>query len=249
MRVGMVCPYSLTLPGGVQSQVLALARAMRGQGVHVRVLGPCDGPPPDAGVTPLGNSLPAAANGSMAPVAPDPSAQLRLITALRDEDFDVLHVHEPLSPGASMTTLLVHPAPIVGTFHAAGNSLAYEVIPGCRWLRTKIDDAYAVSDDARKVAAAALGGTYTVTFNGVEIAPFATAEPHPTTAPTVFFVGRHEPRKGLAVLLDAMRTLPPDTRLWIAGEGPETNDLQRKTAGDPRIEWLGRIDEAEKRSR
>ncbi|MGI9601657.1 MAG: glycosyltransferase family 4 protein, partial [Acidimicrobiales bacterium] len=102
---------------------------------------------------------------------------------------------------------------------------------------------------ARKVAAAALGGTYTVTFNGVEIAPFATAEPHPTTAPTVFFVGRHEPRKGLAVLLDAIRTLPPDTRLWIAGEGPETSELQRQTAGDPRIEWLGRIDEAEKRSR
>ena len=65
----------------------------------MRVLGPCDGPPPDAGVTPLGNSVPTMANGSVAPIAPDPSAQLRTIRALRDEAFDVVHVHEPLCPG------------------------------------------------------------------------------------------------------------------------------------------------------
>ncbi|MDH4170593.1 MAG: glycosyltransferase family 4 protein [Acidimicrobiia bacterium] len=249
MRVGMVCPYSLTLPGGVQSQVLALARTMREMGVHVRVLGPCDGPPPDAGVTPLGNSLPAAANGSIAPVAPDPPAQLRLIRALRDEAFDVLHVHEPLSPGASMTSLVVRSAPIVGTFHAAGARMAYEVIPGCRWLRGRIDRAFAVSEDARAVAAAALGGEYTVVFNGVEVGRFATAPPHPTLGPTIFFIGRHEPRKGLGVLLAAMGQLRPDARLWIAGEGPQTVSLQAQTAGDPRIEWLGRIDEADKRAR
>ena len=75
MRVGMVCPYSLSVPGGVQSQVLAIARAMRKRDVEVRVLGPCDGPPPDTGVTPLGNSLPTAANGSIAPIAPEPTAK------------------------------------------------------------------------------------------------------------------------------------------------------------------------------
>ncbi|MDH3704449.1 MAG: glycosyltransferase family 4 protein [Acidimicrobiia bacterium] len=249
MRVGMVCPYSLTLPGGVQQQVLALARTMRAQGVHVRVLAPCDGPPPDAGVTPLGMSLPAAANGSVAPVAPDPSAQLRLLRALRDEEFDVLHVHEPLSPGASMTSLLVRSAPIVGTFHAAGGRMAYEVLPGCKWLRTRVDRAFAVSDDARQVAEAALGGTYTVVFNGVEIDRFASAEPHRGPGRSIFFLGRHEPRKGLGVLLQAMSSLPPDVRLWIAGEGPETAALQAGTAGDPRIQWLGRIDDADKRAR
>ena len=72
VRIGIVCPYSLTLPGGVQGQVLALARALRQQGHEVRVLGPCDGPPPDAGVTPLGDSIPTAANGSMAPDRPRP---------------------------------------------------------------------------------------------------------------------------------------------------------------------------------
>ena len=76
-------------------------------GERVRVLAPCDGPPPGAGVTPLGNSLPTAANGSIAPVAPDPSAQLRVIRAMRDEDFDVIHLHEPLSPGPNHTALLL----------------------------------------------------------------------------------------------------------------------------------------------
>ena len=99
VRVGLVCPYSLTIPGGVQGQVLGLARSLRGLGHEVRVLGPCDGPPPDAGVTPLGRSVPTAANGSVAPLAPDPSAQLRTIRALRDEDFEVLHLHEPMAPG------------------------------------------------------------------------------------------------------------------------------------------------------
>src|SRR5690606_25164837 len=116
------CPYSLTLPGGVQMQALGLARALRRQGHDVRVLAPCDGPPPEPGVIPLGQSVPAAANGSVAPLAPDPSAQLRTIRALRDEDFDGVHVHEPLAPGPAQTALLLKTAPLIGTFHAAGES-------------------------------------------------------------------------------------------------------------------------------
>ena len=98
LRVGMVCPYSLSVYGGVQEQVLSLARVLRNRGVDVRVLAPCDGPPPDTGITALGASLPTAANGSIAPIAPDLPAQIRLIKALWNEDFDVLHLHEPLAP-------------------------------------------------------------------------------------------------------------------------------------------------------
>ena len=79
MRVGMICPYSLSVPGGVQEQVLGLAPVLRARGVDVRVLAPCDGPPPDSGITTLGASLPTAANGSIAPIAPDLPAQIRLI--------------------------------------------------------------------------------------------------------------------------------------------------------------------------
>ena len=132
MRVGLVCPYSLTLPGGVQGQVLGLGRALRDLGVDARVLGPCDGPPPDTFVTPLGNSIPTAANGSMAAIAPDPSASLRTIRALRDEHFDVVHLHEPLAPGPTQTALVFSDRPLVGTFHRAGESCVVSR-PCVRW--------------------------------------------------------------------------------------------------------------------
>ena len=99
MRIAQVCPYSLTIPGGVQSQVLGLARALRDLGHDARVLGPCDGPPPEPGVVPLGDSIPLTSNGSVAPIAPDVPCVLRTIRALRDERFDIVHVHEPLVPG------------------------------------------------------------------------------------------------------------------------------------------------------
>lgn len=250
MRIGMMCPYSLTVPGGVQNQVLGLARALRRKGHAVRVLAPCDGPPPDAGVTPLGLSLPASSNGSVAPVAPDPSAQLRTIRAMRDEAFDIIHLHEPLAPGPTTTALLTKPAPLLGTFHMAGRSMSYELMPNVvRWLASKLDDRVAVSEDAKRMARNNLGGEYDLTFNGVEVLRYDESPAHPTAGPTVLFVGRHEERKGLRVLLEAAASLPPDTRFWIAGEGPETESLKATFAGDPRIEWLGAISEGEKIAR
>ncbi len=110
-------------------------------------------PPPDAGVTPLGRSIPTAANGSVAPIAPDPSCQLRTIRALRDESFDVLHLHEPLVPGPTMTAILFRNAPLLGTFHAAGTSAAYRYLrPGVRWLAGRLDQRCAVSEAARDMA-------------------------------------------------------------------------------------------------
>jgi phosphatidyl-myo-inositol alpha-mannosyltransferase len=250
VRIGIISPYSLTLPGGVQGQILGLARALRAAGHDVRVLGPCDGPPPDAGVTPLGNTMPTMANGSVAPIAPDLSAQLRTIRALRDEAFDVVHVHEPLCPGPTQTAMFFKTAPLVGTFHAAGSSKAYTWFsPGVKWLSKKLDLRLAVSEDAERMAVRALGGSYTVLFNGVELETFSKATAWPTEGPTVFFIGRHEPRKGLAVLLEAMTDLPAHVRLWIAGDGPETAMLAQRVAGDARIEWLGRISDEEKAAR
>ena len=250
MRIGIVCPYSLTRPGGVQMQVLGLARTLNRSGYPTRVLGPCDGPPPDPSVTPLGNSLPAISNGSIAPVAPDPACQLRVIRAMRDEAFDVIHLHEPLAPGATMTALFVRPAPLIGTFHAAGRSFAYDLMPrAARFLTRRLDYRVAVSPDAREMARNAFGGRYDLLYNGVELAPFRIADPVPTVGPTVLFIGRHEPRKGLGVLLDALGRLPPTVRLWIVGEGPETVALRGRSAGDSRIEWLGTITDTEKIAR
>lgn len=248
LRIGLVSPYSLTVPGGVQAQVIGLAKELRRQGHEARVLGPCDGPPPESFVTPLGNSLPTAANGSIAPLAPDAPAALRTIRALRDEEFDVVHIHEPLAPGPPMTSVVLHSAPIVGTFHAAGVSASYRVFkPFLSRLIRNIDIKVVVSKDALELVRSHLGGEdYRVLFNGVDIATITAAAPIPATAPTIFFCGRHEERKGLAVLLDAFAKLPPDARLWIAGDGPDSPVLRARTAGDSRISWLGRIDDAEK---
>jgi phosphatidylinositol alpha-mannosyltransferase len=250
VRIGLVCPYSLTIPGGVQGQVLALARALRSLGHETRVLAPCDGPPPDAGVTPLGKSVPTASNGSVAPLAPDPSAQLRTIRALRDEMFEVIHLHEPLCPGPTMTTLLFRNAPLVGTFHRAGDSAAYAAgRPLARWMARRLDLRCAVSADALETARRALGGDYELLFNGIEVERFAKAQPHPTTGPTIFFVGRHEERKGLAVLLDSLRYLPSHARVWVAGTGAQTEMLRARHGADPRIAWLGRLSDDEVASR
>lgn len=251
MRIGLVCPYSLTVPGGVQSQVLGLGRALRAQGHPTRVLAPCDGPPPDVWVTPLGNSVPTKANGSMAPLAPDLPAQLRLIRAARDEGFDVINVHEPLGPGVAITTCVVKPAPLVGTFHAAGVSGAYRTLgPVVRRLSARLDLRCAVSADAEELARRYLRGTYERVNNGIEVATFANAAPTPTDGhPTILFLGRHEERKGLEVLLDALPELSRDVRLWVASDGPDTDRLTRRTSGDPRVLWLGRVSDAEKASR
>ncbi|HUQ40763.1 MAG TPA: glycosyltransferase family 4 protein [Acidimicrobiales bacterium] len=249
MRVGLVCPYSLTPPGGVQAQVLGLARSLRALGHDTRVLAPCDGPPPDAGVTPLGRSIPFATNGSVAPLAPDPACARRTIRALREERFDVLHLHEPLVPGPTLTTLMVADVPTIGTFHRAGESLAYKALrPIARRIANRLTMRVAVSEDARDTAFDAVGGEYAVLFNGIEIERYAKATPTPTDGPTILFVGRHEQRKGLGVLLAALPHLPADVRLWVAGDGPQTADLRAATADD-RVEWLGRISEEEKESR
>ena len=242
-------PYSLTIPGGVQQQVLGLARSLRAKGHEVRVLGPCDGPPPDAFVTPLGNSLPTAVNGSIAPLAPDASAALRTIRALNDEAFDVVHVHEPLVPGPSLTALLVKMAPVVATFHSAGESAAYRTFSRqLKWVASRIDIRVAVSKDAVELAQRYIGGDYEVLFNGIELGDYSAQSTTPREN-AIFFIGRHEERKGLSILLEALSKLPPDVRLWIASDGPQTAELKTRFASDSRIEWLGRISDEEKISR
>ena len=249
LRIGMVSPYSLTIPGGVQQQVLGLARSLRALGHEVRVLGPCDGPPPDPFVTPLGNSLPTAVNGSVAPLAPDASAALRTIRALNDEAFDVLHVHEPLVPGPSLTSLLVKLAPVVATFHSAGDSGAYKAFSRqLKWVASRIDIRVAVSKDAVELAHRYIGGDYEVLFNGIELGMYNAVQPRQREN-AIFFCGRHEPRKGLSVLLEAHSQLPADVRLWIASDGPETEELKARYPADSRIEWLGRIPDDEKLDR
>lgn len=250
LRIAMVSPYSVSVPGGVQAQVLGLARELRRIGHEVRVLAPCDGPPPEPFVTPLGNSLPTAANGSVAPLAPDPSAALRTIRALNDEAFDVIHLHEPIVPGPTVTALLLKLAPTVGTFHAAGDSTSYRVLnKTARWAAEHLSIRVAVSESAKELAHRYLDGDYTVLFNGIELQRYVRPMVKREQSPTIFFCGRYEPRKGLEVLLQAMEYMPQDVRLWIASDGLGIDDLQNTYGADSRINWLGRITEEDKLDR
>jgi len=250
LRIAMVSPYSVSVPGGVQAQVLGLARELRRIGHEVRVLAPSDGPPPEPFVTPLGNSLPTAANGSVAPLAPDPSAALRTIRALNDEAFDIIHLHEPIVPGPTVTALLLKLAPTVGTFHAAGDSTSYRVLnKTARWAAEHLTTRVAVSDSAKELAHRYLGGEYITLFNGIELQRYQRPHVEREEAPTIFFCGRYEPRKGLEVLLQAMSYLPADVTLWIASDGIGIDDLQNTYGADSRIKWLGRISEEDKLNR
>ncbi len=261
MRIAILCPYSLSRPGGVQGQVVGLANALRALGHEAVVLAPVDGSldlpglPPD-GVVALGRSVRVPANGSVAPLSLSPLAAVRAVRAVRGGNFDVLHLHEPLAPGPGYGCLVACSEPKVGTFHRAGAGFAYRFLgPAARWAAGRLDVRCAVSPEAASTASGAIGGFYEVVGNGVEIERFSEAEPWSTEGPTVIFVGRHERRKGLGVLLEAWDRLMGESTaaargvLWVVGEGPETDDLRRRHRSSPSLEWLGRIGDEELASR
>jgi phosphatidylinositol alpha-mannosyltransferase len=252
VRVALVSPYSLSVPGGVQGQVLALARALRRVGHEAVVMGPADGPVPDTGlpssaVVELGRSLPVPANGSIARLSVGPLTQARVLRAIERLHPDVVHLHEPLAPGPTWASL-ARPEPKVGTFHRSGAVTGRSLLaPAARFLTRRLAARTAVSEEARTTAEALAGGDYEIIGNGVELDRFTTARPWPTSGPTVLFVGRHERRKGLDALLEAFAGLDTafDATLWIAGEGRDTAELRRRFTHVRNLEWLGRIDDDE----
>lgn len=251
MRVLLVSPYSLSMFGGVQGQVLGLAHSLRELGVDARVVAPCDGPPPERGIITVGPSTNFSSNGSVAPIASGKPVAGRTLEARRVIQPDVIHLHEPFVPGPTQTLLLGADEPLVGTFHASYSGRVnpwYTMFrpPLRRWM-SRLTIKTAVSEEAAEHARVSLGGEFEVVPNGVDVPHFAKATPWPTERPTIFFVGRHEPRKGLGVLLDAFAALERDAVLWVAGDGAETGALRRRRV--PNVEWIGRISEDEKARR
>ena len=249
-RVAIVCPYSLSVFGGVQGQVLGLAHALRARGCETRVIAPCDGPPPEPGITTVGPTRRVPSNGSVAPITSNHLASARTLEALRGFAPDVVHLHEPLTPGPTHAALVGTDLPLVGTFHASysGYNKWYAALR--RPLQRMVDRltvCTSVSMEASRNVEASFGVECRILFNGVDVERYATAAPWPSPEPAIFFVGRHEPRKGLAVLLDAFAGLDRPARLWVASTGPETDTLQARAV--PGVEWIGRVSEEEKARR
>lgn len=261
VHIALVCPYSLSRPGGVQGQVAGLARVFADSGHRVTVFAPIDDPADtpdrlDVGVelVSTGRSVSLSANGSQAPVSVSVSAVARALRKLKAIEPDVVHVHEPFAPGLPYGLLMSRPrAPMVATFHRSGPSRLYTLFgPVVRPLAHRFAVRVAVSDAARATAFAALGGTYEMGFNGVDVDAYRSAEPWPTDRPAILFLGRHEERKGLGFLLDAfeeLRKRPDSPVLWIAGSGPLTETLRRRHPPSSDVEWLGVLSEADKRRR
>jgi phosphatidylinositol alpha-mannosyltransferase len=258
MRIGIVCPYSWDIPGGVQAHVRDLAEKLIELGHTVSVLAPGDEDTPDLPpyVVAAGKAVPVRYNGSVARVQFGIVSAARVRRWLRDGAFDVVHVHEPAPPSLSLLTCMIHDGPLVATFHAAtvrSRFLAmFDTV--LQPFLEKLSGRIAVSPAARKVIVEHLGADAVVIPNGVAVANYANARPlsgYPRDGGTIGFIGRYEePRKGMDVLVDAIESMiadRPKLRVLVAGRG----DAEDFAAGLPRgvskhIHMLGQVTEPDK---
>ncbi len=257
MRVGIVCPYTWDVPGGVQEHVRDLAEALIDLGHQVSVISPADDDRPLPGyVVPAGRAVPVPYNGSVARLAFGFLSASRVRRWIKDGQFDVLHVHEPVVPSLGLLACWVASGPIVATVHTAN--------PRSRWMHAarpalqsaleKISARIAVSEAARTTLVEHLGGDAVLIPNGVSVRRFAKADPlpgWPGPGGALGFLGRmDEPRKGLAVLLEAFGLL------GAAAAGPAAADRRargRRGRADQvpaplrdRVILLGQVSEADK---
>jgi len=254
----MVCPYSFDVPGGVQAHVVDLAEVLIARGHEVSVLAPAseNTPLPDFVVS-AGRAVAIPYNGSVARLSFGPVSYARVRRWINDNDFDVLHIHEPNAPSLSMLALKVAEGPIVATFHTSTTkSLVLSTFQGVlQPYLEKITGRIAVSELARRWQVTSLGSDAVEIPNGVDVPSFRHAPllpGYPRPGRTVLFLGRYdEPRKGMDVLLGALPALVarhPDIEILVVGRGDE--DRLRKEAGPHarHLRLLGQVDDDEKAS-
>ena len=259
MKIGIVNPYSWDVPGGVGFHIRDLALKLRLRGHDVRVLTPSTSDDLPEWITSAGSSVSIPFNGSVANISIKPKALARTRRWLADNDFDVVHVHEPVVPSVSMAAAMLSSAPLVGTFHAAlGRSVSRAIASApMRLYMERIGVRIAVSEEARRTLIEHHGGDAVIIPNGVETVSFRTAQPldrwvATDERPVIVFLGRlDEPRKGLGVFAGAIESVlerVPGARFLIAGRG-DAPDIRATVArfGDS-VSFLGGISDEEKES-
>ena len=257
MRVGLVCPYTWEVPGGVREHVSGLAEALMDLGHEVSVIAPADDDadlPPY--VVPAGRAVPVPYNGSVARLAFGFLSASRVRRWLKDGDFDVLHVHEPAAPSLSLLACWVADGPIVATMHAAmpRSRALHAAQPILASALEKISGRIAVAEAARNTLVEHLGSDAVLIPNGVHVGRYEKAEPlpgFPGSGGTLGFLGRmDEPRKGLDILLAAFTLMAqerPGLRLLIAGRGDADEVLdQVPSALQDRVILLGQVSDADR---
>jgi phosphatidyl-myo-inositol alpha-mannosyltransferase len=258
VRIGIVCPYSFEVPGGVQRHVHDLAETLIALGHEVSVLAPADDDVPlPSYVVNGGRAVPVRYNGSVARLSFGPISAARVRRWVVGGDFDVIHVHEPFTPSLSLLAVLsARDEPVVATFHTAmTRSRTLHAVSGVLQLvLERITARIAVSALARKVQVEHLGGDAWVIPNGVLVDRYAHATPlpgWPGEGGAIGFIGRFtEPRKGFGLLLEAFVTLAerrPGLRLLVAGPGDPDEALEHVPADvAARITFLGLVSEEDK---
>ena len=255
MRIGIVCPYSWDVPGGVQFHIRDLAEHLIRLGHEVSVLAPADDDTPlPPYVVSAGRAVPVSYNGSVARLSFGFLSAARVRRWLHDGTFDVVHIHEPTSPSLGLLTCWAAQGPIVATFHTSNprSRAMLAAYPILQPALEKISARIAVSEYARRTLVEHLGGDAVVIPNGVDVDFFAGAEPKAEwQGETLGFIGRiDEPRKGLPVLMKALPrilTERPGARLLVAGRGDEEEAVASLPAGmRSRVEFLGMVSDEDK---
>ena len=257
MRIGLVCPYTWDVPGGVQEHIMGLAEALIELGHQVSVISPADDDTPLPGyVVPAGRAVPVPYNGSVARLAFGFLSASRVKRWLKEGGFDVLHVHEPAAPSLSLLACWVADGPIVATVHTAipRSRAMHAAEPILQSALEKISGRIAVSEAARTTLVEHFGGDAVLIPNGVPVQKFEKADPlpgWPGPGGALGFLGRmDEPRKGLDVLLGAFEVLAgerPGLRLLVAGPG-DLDDVRSRVPGvlRDRLILLGQVNQEDK---
>lgn len=243
MRIAQISPYDFAHPGGVQRHIASLSRELQARGHELSILAPCasDDPAVDIGDVDLrtfGRSVPIPTAGSVARISFSVWHEWRLKNMLEEEQFDIVHIHEPLMPMFSLTASRFSPSTTIGTFHAynEGRAKGYTI-----WKKIlnrgaiRLNGRIAVSEPAKAFAKRYFSGDYRVIPNGLDVDRFSKPGPKPSIlkneAINMVFVGRvNEPRKGLRYALGAYSLLKweyPNLRLIVVGGGVPDRESYR----------------------
>ncbi len=243
LRIAQVSPYDFAHPGGVQRHIASLSRELQARGHELSILAPCSSVDPavdigDVDLRTFGRSVPIPTAGSIARISFSVWHEWRLKNMLEEEQFDIVHIHEPLMPMFALTASRFSPSTTIGTFHAynEGRAKGYTI-----WKKIlnrgaiRLNGRIAVSEPAKAFANRYFNGDYRVIPNGLDVDRFSKPGPKPSIlkneAINMVFVGRiNEPRKGLRYALGAYSLLKweyPNLRLIVVGAGVPDRESYR----------------------
>jgi phosphatidyl-myo-inositol alpha-mannosyltransferase len=246
LKLALVSPYDFAYPGGVTEHVTHLAQQFASHGHEVHVVAPSsdDESEPDlavdAKVHRIGRVVSVPTNGSVARITLSLRSYLQAKQLVQAEQFDLVHLHEPMMPALPLTVLRHSNTINVGTFHAFRNTpLTYFYgKPILQPFFRKLHGHIAVSGAARDFVGEYFPADYRIIPNGIDFVRFfnrSSAAPplFSDSRPTVLFVGRFEKRKGLRFLLRAWPMVlerHPDARLVVVGRGRPLEGYRRFAA-------------------